>query len=90
MLSLAAFESWPYGFYQLLRLVVAGSALYMAYHTFRAKKEGWAWPFIGIAVLFNPILPIHLTREQWFAPNVAAAAIFVWAALWRFQQRGIY
>ena len=37
----------------------------------------WAIALMLIAVLFNPILPIHLDRSTWFYLDLGAAGIFV-------------
>ncbi len=60
----AAFGSWPYGYYQLLRLVVCGAAAYGAY-VFAETSKGRMWTLIGIAVMFNPLAPLRLSREDW-------------------------
>ena len=62
---LAAVLPWPYGYYQLLRLVVCGVGAYFAYTAYQWGKLRAVWLFGGIAALFNPFVPIHLTRELW-------------------------
>jgi hypothetical protein len=64
-LLLAAFSDWPYGFYELLRLGVCTVSLYWAVEMFKQKQTVWAWALGANAVLFNPLLPIHMAREQW-------------------------
>jgi hypothetical protein len=34
-----------------------------------------------VALLFNPVVPVHLTREIWFFIDLAVAAIFAVYAL---------
>ena len=75
MLFLALLDGWQYGFFTLLRFVVFTSAAYVAWVAYEEQKEKWVW-FLGfIAILFNPFIPIHLTREIWlpidFATGVA-------------------
>ena len=64
-LLLALFDGWPYGFFTVLRFVVFGATAYVARMAYEEKKEGWVWVFGFIAMLFNPIIPIYLTRETW-------------------------
>lgn len=74
---LAAVGPWPYGYYQLLRLVVCGAGAYFAYTTYQWGKLRAVWVFGAIAVLFNPLLPVHLTREIWAVIDVVCAAAFI-------------
>lgn len=64
-LCLALFDGWQYGFFSILRFVVFFSTAYVAYLAYQEQKEGWVWVMGAIAVLFNPFLPIYLTRDIW-------------------------
>lgn len=52
---------------------------WIAYEQWRHDDavSGWVVAFGGIAFLYNPLMPIHLTREIWSAINVATAAVFL-------------
>jgi len=76
MLLLALPSGWPYGYYQILRFVVCGTSAYMAYQCYTDKNQKWTWLLGVIAVLFNPILPIHMDKESWAVIDVIVAAIF--------------
>lgn len=65
----------PYGYYQILRWVIAGVTGYSAYFAYEHKKIAWTWIFGIIAVLYNPIAPIHLNREIWSVIDLIIAAI---------------
>lgn len=79
VMLVAALLPWPYGYYNLLRFCVCGAAAFLAYqqwtHDDAASK--WVVVLVGIAVLYNPLVPIHLTRDIWSVLNVATAATFV-------------
>lgn len=76
MLVLAVFHM-PYGFYTLLRLVVTAAAVILTRHALsRPVRPFWAAAFCFIALLFNPVMPVHLTREIWFFIDFAIAAVF--------------
>ena len=66
-LILAVFGSFPYGFYTLLRFVVTifcGYVAYLLYKVFEGKN--YLYVLYGfLAILFNPVIPIHLDREIW-------------------------
>lgn len=70
-----ALANHPYGYYQLLRWVIAGTTGYLAYLAYESKKNTWTWILAITAILFNPIAPIHLNRETWAVLDIIAAAI---------------
>jgi hypothetical protein len=37
----------------------------------------WVWVFGAIAVLFNPLLPVRMSRSDWEIVNVLTGAFFV-------------
>lgn len=76
MLLLAIPSIWPYGYYQLLRWVVAGSAAFIAYLAYNIGKISWMWILIVIGILFNPIVPFYLDKEVWVIIDLVAAVTF--------------
>jgi len=70
-----ALGSNPYGYYQILRWVVAGTTGYLAYLSYNEGKHAWTWIMAIIAALFNPIAPIYLNRETWSVLNILVAII---------------
>jgi hypothetical protein len=74
MLCIAVIPMLPYGFYALLRLVVCGVAVYAA---FKLKDNPTLSlnfiPLIIMAVLFNPLIPVHLTKLIWLVIDLAGA-----------------
>lgn len=74
---LLALSRHPYSYYILLRWVVCGTSAYGAFKSVELEKSGWAWVFGIIALLFNPIIPVHLSREIWAPVDMMAALIFV-------------
>jgi hypothetical protein len=76
LLALAAFGGWPYAFYQLLRLITCGTAGYMAFITHQEQKRGWMWTVVAVALLFNPLLPIRLSRQDWQPIDLVVALVF--------------
>lgn len=65
----------PYGYYQILRWVIAGITGYSAYLAYEQGKNAWIWILAITAIMFNPIAPIHLDRETWSVLNIIVAAI---------------
>ena len=67
----------PYGYYNLSRLVVCGCSIYFAISSNAKDQHVFVWVFGALAVLYNPILPIHLyEKELWMIVNLVTAAIF--------------
>ena len=67
----------PYGYYQLLRFVVCGVGIYVAFTAYSWQKMWAVWLFGFIALLFNPLIPIYLSRELWQPIDVICAVLFV-------------
>lgn len=76
-LLLAVLGSWPYGFYTILRLVVCGAAIYVAYAAARTNRAPWLWIMVGVALLFNPLVPVSFERELWRVLDLIVAIVFV-------------
>ncbi|MFA5360675.1 MAG: DUF6804 family protein [Candidatus Paceibacterota bacterium] len=68
---------WPYGYYQILRWVVTGAALFILWITYELKKKTWLWIMGVIAILFNPIAPIYLDKGTWVVIDLIVAALFL-------------
>ena len=75
MLLGAAFSHFPYSYYQFLRWVVCGVAVGLALAALEKKSQSWAAVFGFMAVLFNPIAPLHLERESWVPIDLLAAGL---------------
>ena len=77
LMLLGALGDWPYGYFQLLRWITCGSAIFVAFVAYQWQKIWVTYLFGIIAVLFNPIAPIHLTRELWKPIDVICAILFI-------------
>lgn len=69
----------PYGYYMLLRLVACVGFAWVAFSHFRSGAMGWATATGVLALLYNPLLPVYLTRELWILINIGSAAAMVGA-----------
>ncbi len=89
-LLLIALLSLPYYYYQLMRWCICGCAAYLAYQHYKEKGGGFRRVtrseanairftiiFIVIAIVYNPIAPIHLSREEWVVINIITMFIFL-------------
>lgn len=77
VMLLLALGSWEYSYYQILRVVVCGASVFLAWHLFDTKQTGWAWVFVVTGILFNPLAPIHLAKETWQIIDFVAAILFL-------------
>jgi hypothetical protein len=75
---LLALLPWPYFYYQILKWVVAIGSAYIAFNLYEHKQyRKDVFILGGIALLFNPIWPIYLTREIWSVIDIVVAIYFV-------------
>ncbi|MBL7130376.1 MAG: hypothetical protein ISS45_03085 [Candidatus Omnitrophica bacterium] len=77
MLLLAISPIFSNSYYVLLRFVVCATAIYLVYKTKKLKRKGWMWTMVVIAILFNPLLPIHLDEVDWVFVNVIVVCLFM-------------
>lgn len=63
---IAMLPGMPYGFFMLLRLCVCGVSIYGAVKLFERKSERLGWGCVVLAIVFNPLVKIHLGRELWW------------------------
>ncbi|MEO0032744.1 MAG: hypothetical protein RIS94_2502 [Pseudomonadota bacterium] len=80
-LSAGAVLHWPYIYYQVLRIVVCAGAGWIAVHKARTQAMVQAIIAAGIAILFNPVLPVHLSREAHAPINMVTAGLLISMAL---------
>lgn len=80
LMLLGALGYWPYGYYQLLRFVVCGVSAYVAFMAYRRQRQWATWLFGFIAILFNPLAPIHLSRDIWQPIDLVCALLFAFVA----------
>jgi arginine exporter protein ArgO len=81
---LGALGSWPYGYYRFLRWVVCAAAVIMAIGAYSGRMLWAVWLLGFVALLFNPLAPVHLTREIWRPiDGVTAIVLFLLGILIR-------
>ena len=66
----------PYAYYILLRWVVCAASVITLGMAINEERTGWKVVFGILALLFNPLIPIHLDREIWLPIDILAALIF--------------
>ena len=74
-----AIAEWPYSYYTLLRWITCIASTLVVFQAFE-KNIDWAKVvFIVIAILFNPLAPIYLSRGTWIPLDIITAILFIFA-----------
>jgi len=55
----------PYGFYQFVRFLALIGFGILAYKSYERKENVMTIAYVGLAILFQPLLKISLGREFW-------------------------
>ena len=78
IMLLVALGDMPYGYYTLLRWIICGAFLLLLVqeHRLAGGVSVWLVLFAPLAILFNPLAPVHMTREAW-APIDAGSALLL-------------
>jgi hypothetical protein len=76
----------PYGYYVLLRFACCACFAFIAFRYYEAGKAGWIWIFTVLAILYNPFIRVHLSREIWSVANIATI-IIAFASLFTKQEK---
>lgn len=83
-------ETIPYDFFTVLRFVVCAYFVWMAFDAvkkhynqliifklIKLKPQEFQFICFGIAILFNPLIPIHLDKEIWLFIDALLAAFLI-------------
>ena len=84
MLLIAA-APLPYAYYMLLRLIVCGVFIYASIIAVDRSYKTLPWIYGLLAIIFNPIIKIHLPKEAWAIVDVATG-IFLFITAKKIQQ----
>lgn len=76
VMAFLAIFPWPYGYYQLLRIVLCISSVIIAYGFYKSQLSGWMLAFGVIAILFNPISPVYMAKASWTGIDIIVGLLF--------------
>jgi hypothetical protein len=65
------------GYAIFLQFVICGSACLVAFQAVQARRHLWAVAFVGLAIVFNPLMVISLSRSMFVSINVLCFAMFL-------------
>ncbi len=78
LMSLVALGHMPYGYYILLRVFLCVVCVYYLLQTRPELSSGHRVALGGLAVLYNPVLPVHLaSKPLWSLVNLGTVA-YLW------------
>jgi len=69
-----------YDYYIFLRWLVAGTATYLAWKEYELNgmmANSYVWIFGVVALLFNPVIPVHLFKALWVLLDLLTIAVFL-------------
>jgi hypothetical protein len=90
LLMVAVFGRRPYSFYVFMRFVACGSAAYLAVGAHRDKSHLWTWVMGAVALLFNPLVPVHMSRHDWQRLDVVGAFVFaIYLVIFTFRSKNV-
>jgi len=74
-----AMAEWPYGYYTILRWITCIASILVIFQAFEKNIDWVKVVFIVIAILFNPLAPIYLSRSTWIPLDIITAILFIFA-----------
>jgi len=74
------------GYALALQFVVCAAAILVVVQSFQIGKNGLAIAFMVVAALFNPVVPMGLSRPLFLGVNVASLVLFLLSVLTLRQQ----
>lgn len=85
-----AILSLPYGYYQFLRIAVFIAIIYFLLMEY-ALNNKWLLPiYAAIGILFNPIIPIYLTKGMWIYIDAICGVIIFISFIIRRKRQGCF
>lgn len=71
---------WPSSYYVLLRWVIFIVSIVGAYGYYKSNVIAWVLVLGSIAFIFNPIVPVYLSKTSWVTIDFISAIIFFFSA----------
>jgi hypothetical protein len=77
LLAGAIFPVPYFAYYQIMNWVVAGTAVLTALQAHALNKDWLLWVFVLVAIVFNPLAPLHLRADVWQIADLVAILVFI-------------
>lgn len=86
ILFLICLMKMPYGYYQLVRTIALVGFAILAYDSIKDKQIILAIIYIGLAILFQPLIKIALHRQIWNDVDIIVS-IFLILSIFIFKKK---
>ncbi len=77
----------PYGYYNFVRFVAAFAFAYFAFEYYKKEREGLAFAFGALALMFQPFIKLALGRVMWNVVDVVVGLGLVYLAYLEFKNK---
>jgi hypothetical protein len=77
LLLLALVPTNPYGYYSVMRWIVSAAFVYLTTKSREQHQTPWVWIWGVAAGIYNPLFPVHATREFWSLINVITIVVVI-------------
>jgi hypothetical protein len=68
----------PIGYYTILRIVVTIGAIGVVIKEYENGLNFWVLAFGGIAIIFNPLIPVYLNdKSAWMPIDIICGVLFL-------------
>ena len=84
ILMLISLFRLTYGYYQLIRYIALVGFAILAYYEYERKNVPMAIVYIGLVLLFQPVVKVPLGRQIW---NIVDVVVAVWLVVSVFVQK---
>jgi len=74
---LIAIVDLPYGYYIILRILIFSISIMMIISSKYVESKWFFYLPVFIAIIYNPIIPIYLSKANWVRIDVIVAIIFI-------------
>ena len=81
VLLLIAIAPLEYGYYTFLRIAVTVTAVWVVVAAVRSRQDGWVVAGAIVAILFNPVIPVWLTKGIWTPIDIGTSVLVVLAGV---------
>ena len=75
-LFLSVLPIWPHFYHVLLRYFVGITAVLLIVRADELRKSYWAWLWIAMTIVFNPIVPLYLPAQIQLVTNLTGGLLF--------------
>ncbi len=87
MLLFLCLADMPYGYYNFVRFVAAFAFAYFAFEYYKKEREGLAFAFGALALMFQPFIKLALGRVMWNVVDVVVGLGLVYLAYLEFKKK---